>query len=542
MVEPLTSSIWWPEMVAPNDIHKVFAILDEKEAARARASFFQNYRRNAQGFADSLKWMDLDQNGDFLRAGVSNILDRTDTLVHDPDLDADIRQMLDCFAAQAPKPGEIVPVLERDSFIWLLPYAQSSEDGGNETKARALFVTFDLVADSLEHFNEEAGLSRAEKRVICQIALGLTLREAADYDGVSFETKRSQLKTVCLKLDCRGQGDVIRLAMGQLVHLLNMSGNEGDHAQITEDFVADFCPAGTQFKVHRLEDDRYLRVIECGPPEGAPILLFHSMMFAPLLSGAVAELARHRLRLIMPVRPGYLEASVSTAPFDPETIDKFSHDVAAYMQHLQLGPVPILSHGFACTLALRFAELYPALATSMSLMSFPVRGESPDRDTLHRRFFGSFANFAASPNVFRMLAREFRRHYVTPKSMRRAMRRLFRETPADIAAFEGDATRPPLYPALQSSYQSSHAGVADDFYVFYSQSFADAFETAKRPLLCIHGSEDKANPLALVKDLQNGARGDRLAVIEGGGQLCFASHPRPVWHEIARWIDESASA
>ena len=114
--------------------------------------------------------------------------------------------------------------------------------------------------------------------------------------------------------------------------------------------------------------------------------------------------------------------------------------------------------------------------------------------------------------------------------------RLFRETPADIAAFEGHDTLPSLYPALQSSYQSSYAGVADDFYIFYRKMYANLCKEAKKPLLFVHGAEDKANPLILVQELQSLNRGDRLAVIEGAGQLCFASHARQVWSEVANWI------
>ena len=223
--------------------------------------------------------------------------------------------------------------------------------------------------------------------------VGMNLREAADHDCVAFETKRSQFKMACLKIDCSSQNDVVRLVLGQLVHLLNISSKEGNHARATEDFVADFSPPDTQLKVQRLADARLLRIIECGPREGAPLLL-HSMMFAPLLSAAVAELQTHKLQLIMPVRKGFLEHSTYAAPFEPGTIDQLCHDIADYLNHFQLGPLPILSHGFACTVALRFAELYSHLATSISLMSFPLRGDRPERDTLHRRFFSSFANLA----------------------------------------------------------------------------------------------------------------------------------------------------
>ena len=47
-------------------------------------------------------------------------------------------------AAEAAKPGSIIPILDRDSFVWLLPYSRSPADGPSVANARALHVTFDL--------------------------------------------------------------------------------------------------------------------------------------------------------------------------------------------------------------------------------------------------------------------------------------------------------------------------------------------------------------------------------------------------------------
>ncbi|WP_298922543.1 alpha/beta hydrolase [uncultured Roseobacter sp.] len=515
-------------MIKPNDVTKVFAILDGDEAESAQASFFKNYSRNSSIFSDPLKWLDLDKDGTFLRAGISDINDRTDTLISEFSQDKEIELMQEVLLATAAKPGDVVSFGSQESFIWLLPYSRPSE-----THARALLVSFNLVADSLEYFNHDAGLTIAEKRITAQLIVGKSLRSAAYDDAVSVETKRSQLKATCLKLACNGQNDLIRTTMGQLVHLLNLSGSEGDRDQITEDFVADYCPAGTHFKLHRLEDDRFLRVIECGPSDGKPIILFHSMTFAPLLTSAISELDKLDIRLIMPVRPGYLESAVVL--FEKEGIDQFCGDIASYKKLSKYRSGPILGHGFAGTVALRYAELYPKSVSSIALLSFPVRSEALERDSLQRRFFGSFAKLATSPEIFRLLAKEFRRRYATPKSMRRALQRLFRESPSDVAALEGQGSGQPAYPALQVSFQSSYVGVADDFYTFYKELFGKLFETAKLPLLAIHGAADRANPLAAIEVLLDSTRGDHLAVIDGGGQFCFVSHPAEVWEQIARW-------
>jgi len=49
---------------------------------------------------------------------------------------------------------------------------------------------------------------------------------AARDDRVSYETKRAHTKTASMKLGCAGQKDLVRMAMGQLVHLMSVSDSE----------------------------------------------------------------------------------------------------------------------------------------------------------------------------------------------------------------------------------------------------------------------------------------------------------------------------
>ena len=522
-------------MITSTDVSMVFSVLDAPQAEDAKTAFFHAYRRNARRFDDPVHWMDVDPGGRFLRGGVSQLASHTTTLVAAPDQDRVIASMLEMLRDDALKPGRILPLGDEDCFLWLLPTAQPTPDDAELTQLRALRVTFDLVGDILDTFNTEASLTPAEKRVICQLVMGGRLRDAADRDGVSFETKRSQIKSACQKLDCASQIDVMRLALGQLFHLHALCVTDALSTQVAEDFVADHCPAGSRFRLHKLADGRFLRVVECGPPDGAPMLLFHSMMFAPFLIGAAAQLRRYGVRLIMPVRPGFLEPPSSEPPFHPDFMDRFARDVADYIRRSQLAPVRVVSHGIAGLLALRFATLFPALAAQVNIVSVPINTEIARPHSLHRRFRESLARLATTPQVYRLLAQEFRRRYDTPKALRKAMRRLFRDSPSDVAAFEGDETRAPTYVAVQVSYQSSHVGVADDFYAFYKRMHIDAFDSVTVPVQIIHGSDDSANPLPVAEGLVNHARGDRLAVIAGAGQLCFASHAAEVWQKIATW-------
>ena len=525
-------------MIAHKDVETVFSLLEDQDALRARTSFLTRMDRAVPTLSDPVKWIDFNASGGFVRAGISTDPEAGATLLRDPNEDADIARLFQATKHGAIKPGEIKRFADSDSFAWAVPPAHPTTAGAHEVNIRVLYLSYNLVSDVLDIFNYRVALTGAERRVVNQVLAGLSLREAATQDAVSFETKRSQMKAVCLKLDCRSQNDVIRLVLGQLVHLLRFSAVESDQTLVAEDFVADFCPSGAQLRVHRLGDDRLLRVIECGPSRGQPVVLFHSMMFALVLNRAAPELWRHDIRLIMPIRPGYLDSVGAEAPFDPKLVDRFARDMADYVQTALPGPARIIGHSFGTTVALRFAALYPERVRAICLISHLIRQGPRQTRSLYARFAESLARLAVSPRVFRGLAKEFRNRYASPSSFRKALRKVFRHSPADLRALEGTATESPLFAAINASFQSSYAGVADDFFAFYDRMCVDALGDVTHPIQFIHGTEDHAFSLAEVERLARSDYGDRVCRIVGAGQLSHGSHAAEVWHQVANWFSE----
>ncbi|MGD1884402.1 MAG: alpha/beta fold hydrolase [Paracoccaceae bacterium] len=525
-------------IVTPNDISDVFSVLEDKEARDARASFFKHYSGNALVLPSLLKWADFDENACFLRGGVCDLIDRSAVLAATPEQDADIQLMVDCFQGGDVAVGTVEPVQSRDAFVWFLPYTPQGTDEA-ETAVRALYITHNLFHDVLDRFNKSSKLTAAEKRIICHLSLGYTLREIAALDAVSFETRRSQLKSACLKLQCSNQKDLVRIALGQLVHLLTRSGVEADHSQIAEQFVANHGPPGTQLKVQRLANGRLLRFIECGPADGAPVLIFHSMMFSLLLNNAAPCLGKRSMRLIMPIRPGYLEPFVAFPLMtNTDHIDQFIDDIADYIKTTSKGPIKAMGHSFGCIVLARFAVLYPDLLSKISLVSLLIMNQKAEISSWYAKFGKSLSRLATSHGVFRLLAWEFRRRYKRDVAARKAIRKLFAHSPSDIAAFEGDEGRPSSYSSFNASYQSSFIGVADDFTSFFHEWGSGAIADVKVPIQFIHGAEDSATPVEFVRRLVNEDRGDVVDLVEGAGQFCYGSHPDQVWDFGKVWLSD----
>ena len=149
--------------------------------------------------------------------------DLSSRLIGDPSDHPDTRALIDGLGACPPEPGQISYIVGSDRFHWFVPLAVPSAEQSSAVRTRGLVVSLSLLSEVVDLFDGERGITRAEKRLLFQLVCGASPREAADADGVSFETKRAQVKSASAKLGCRGQTELVRRIMGQLVHLLNLA-------------------------------------------------------------------------------------------------------------------------------------------------------------------------------------------------------------------------------------------------------------------------------------------------------------------------------
>lgn len=125
-------------------------------------------------------------------------------------------------------PGHLEWVPERGCFLWYLPIPAGGDCGRADIRLRGIAVDFDLFAEVMSLFNGAANLTPAETRTLFRLAAGVDLRSAARLDVVSYETKRSHLKSAAEKLGCTGQKDLLRKILGQLFHLMLASDDRAE--------------------------------------------------------------------------------------------------------------------------------------------------------------------------------------------------------------------------------------------------------------------------------------------------------------------------
>jgi len=164
----------------------------------------------------------------------------------------------------------------------------------------------------------DADLSNAELRLLLQILSGLTLRESAKLDGVSYETKRSQFKSLAMRTGFRTQSEVIRVSLLALTaHALDQAGTQSSENETGTDtdqeFLNFFYPNIFRYHGITMGKKRRLRVIEAGPISGNPIIYVHSQTLPPPSQFNLEWLEENNIRLIIPLRSGLLDPDAERA-------------------------------------------------------------------------------------------------------------------------------------------------------------------------------------------------------------------------------------
>ncbi|GAB5449654.1 hypothetical protein [Gymnodinialimonas sp.] len=197
-----------------------------------------------------------------------------------------------------------------------------------------------FVADSFE-------LSHAEFLLLQELLLGGTLREISDRLGKSWETTRSQVKTLTNKLGVSSQADILRMANQAATLMPARPSGAAPAARAT---------------LHKLErpDGRTLVYEIDGPPSDKTLVFLHGMTQGRHWPENGRKQARARgWRVIRISRAGRGGSSLNPKEGEPLLEDHIA-DVMAIMNHEAIETFSVFSaaDGFALgySIALRYPE------------------------------------------------------------------------------------------------------------------------------------------------------------------------------------------
>lgn len=295
-------------------------------------------------------------------------------------------------------------------------------------------------------------LTPAEARVAAHVARGATTPEAALALGISPHTVKTHLKSVLQKTGAKGGKDLARLLM-EARELMAM-------ADASEAVFGEEEGGGRLRVVASLDGARRIALIDYGPYDGEPVIVFHGAAAGRRLpDGFRAALAARGLRPIVIQRPGFGLTDPATGDYAETGAD----DIAAVLERLRLKTTHMLARDTGIPVALAFAQRHPdrlgkAVVLNPQAPAAMYDGRSSYVAGVQRRLLRNGDLVAAFA--------EFLRRQATTELLNRIIERSFSEAPADAAALRDPAVKTFLIRDIQALCARSASGFTSEHAVY----------------------------------------------------------------------------
>lgn len=297
-------------------------------------------------------------------------------------------------------------------------------------------------------------LTPGEARVATLVARGATAPEAAQALGLSSETVKTHVKSVLQKTGAKGVKDLARMLVEarELVAV----------ASAAEPLLGEEDGGGRLRIVGAMEGGRRVALIDYGPYDGEPVLVFHGAAAGRRLpDGFRRSLIAAGLRPIVIQRPGFGLSDPAAGDY----VTTGGSDIAAVVERLRLRRVRMLARDTGIPVALQFAHAYPELlGRALLLNPHPPMHLADNRVTLAA---GIQRHLLRNPDLVVSFA-EFLRRQATTRLLEQILDKVFSDLPLDAETLRDPQVRAFLIRDIQAlcarsvwGFASEHAAYAN---------------------------------------------------------------------------------
>lgn len=379
----------------------------------------------------------------------------------------------------------------------------------------------------IDIMNDTSGdtLTGAETRLAIQMLLGVDLRTAAQQDDISYETKRSQFRTLSSKLGVRGQTEVVRLLTTQVIQKMAHLAQPQCQSDL-ETYAAQYLPPQVRRLSLTAATGDPVPVLDYGPVTGTPMIVLHPMIFPPIGEAEIEQANLLGLRLIWPLRRGLLDRSAPLLPSKTH-LDASITGVITVLEQLIGRPTPLLALVSSGAVACGAATRRPDLITSIT---FGATCYSAGRNGSNFAYFGAdLAELALrSEAIMTRTVAALRKYASNDDRFRSMINTVFQGSTLDLAHVMSEYDGPDQGARLRDAVLQSSESIKQDYFNQTHFRWTD-LQNLPMPKHFIQGADDAIHPPAkLAHILQNLGEAD-LEIADNMGHL-------PHRHDLRRII------
>lgn len=282
------------------------------------------------------------------------------------------RKRLQRFAEDSDDHTEMLLRLSNPDGPTRLCHVRRRHGDGNGRFIELRHERLSLLATTENALRSSFRITEAEMLVIHGLVEGVRPRDIALSHGKSYETVRSQVRSIGAKLGGSTHSEIVSVvrAADDLTNQASARPGLTSQAQKPDSTAAD-ARLG-RGRVVKTADGRIIEYDVFGAPDGQTLLYFHDFLGGrhwPEAGEAMA--AAHGFRVISPSRAGFARSS-PVKRGGPRALDAHVTDYAAVIAAESDGPIAIFAEGSGMSAAYQFALAHPdAISRFVGLNAMP---------------------------------------------------------------------------------------------------------------------------------------------------------------------------
>jgi DNA-binding CsgD family transcriptional regulator len=376
----------------------------------------------------------------------------------------------------------------------------------------------------LLHIYPTSSLTPAELRTLKQILCGHSLRDSAVTDSVSYETKRSQFKSLGHKIGISRQADVVTYTLTRLLASNLRDDTEPALHEEVRAYHRECLPPNVRLHIMLGDDGRHHRIFDMGPIDGTALICLHPQIFPGFRPQDIELLHARNIRLLWPLRQGQM------APADP-VLSSDAH-IAHAIQSIDLAKTLQINHDTTTlvalvsggTYAIEYALLNPLIDRVVFVGASYKAGVGNSFSDKFR--YGLIKLASRNKPLTRKLLHFLGKKLRDKNMLTKFFLNLYSGCESDLQVLEEEFSSEQKLSAIQRRILSSENSIIQDFFAHIRPNWPTLSMLGGK-FVFIHGQQDTAHSIDDIRALAV-RHNAPVRELEGLGQLLYYEHMGPL--------------